>query len=228
LFVPTGAIDGWRPKFAPTILSSQELQITELLDAGPQTITRSKSVGNPLEPVQYFSGSCAARAVPVNGQYIGSSLPICCSPAQPGQYLNCDWMYNRQHVRPHSFRTTGSHPRLTLNLGLVNDYFPAGRSQQPPEQFRLCHWDPDYCGFERSFRRWSRVTKPISRHASDLRGLRPQMEHRSSRCLRFLLTAGRNPYRGSIAVGLHLPFSTNPCLSTGDTLHSLSRRISDS
>jgi len=141
LFVPTG---GYRrvgdPRFAPTILSSQERQITDVLTLvrGAHTI----KLGGEIRWSQFnISQEAAPRGqFGFNGKYTANPNPDPNDPNPPptGSSLadmllgmpnranisTVIGMYNRQHV-PSLFvqddwKVT---PRLTLNLGLRYDYF---------------------------------------------------------------------------------------------------------
>src|SRR5215813_10999752 len=138
LFVPTG---GYRrvgdPRFAPTILSSQERQITDVL-----TLVRSKHTIKLGGEIRWSQFNISQEAAPrgqfgFNGRYTanqnaGPNDPPTGSPLADmllglpnrANISTVIGMYNRQHV-PSLFiqddwKVT---PRLTLNLGLRYDYF---------------------------------------------------------------------------------------------------------
>ena len=126
LFAPTG---GYRrvgdPRYAPTILTSQERQITDVL-----TLVHNRhtiKVGGELRWSQFnISQEAAPRGqFGFNGRYSGSPLSdMLLGMPNRANISTVIGLYNRQHV-PSLFvqddwKVT---PRLTLNLGLRYDYF---------------------------------------------------------------------------------------------------------
>jgi outer membrane receptor protein involved in Fe transport len=126
LFVPTG---GYRrvgdPRFAPTILSSQERQITDVL-----TLVRNRHTIKVGGEIRWSQFNISQEAAPrgqfgFSGKYSGSPLAdMLLGMPNRANISTVIGMYNRQHV-PSLFiqddwKVT---PRLTLNLGLRYDYF---------------------------------------------------------------------------------------------------------
>jgi hypothetical protein len=126
LFGPSG---GYRrvgdPSFAPTILASQERQITDVLTLvrGAHTI----KVGGEIRWSQFnISQEAAPRGrFFFNGKFTGSSLAdMLLGLPNEARISTIIFMYNRQHV-PSLFAQDDwkVNRHLTLNLGLRYDYF---------------------------------------------------------------------------------------------------------
>ena len=125
VFSPSGFARVGDPRFAPTILSSQERQINDALTLvrGPHTI----KIGGEIRWSQFnISQEAAPRGqFSFNGQYSGNALAdfLLGLPSR-ANISTVIGMYNRQHV-PALFVQDDwkvTH-RLTVNLGIRYDYF---------------------------------------------------------------------------------------------------------
>jgi outer membrane receptor protein involved in Fe transport len=126
LFAPTG---GFRrvgdPRYAPTILTSQERQITDVL-----SLVRGKHTFKLGGEIRWSQFNISQEAAPrgqfqFNGKYTGNPLAdMLLGMPSRANISTVIGMYNRQHVPAlfiqDDWKVT---PRLTLNLGLRWDYF---------------------------------------------------------------------------------------------------------
>ncbi len=125
LFAPSSFARVGDPRFAPTILTSQERQITDVLSWVRNSHTIK--IGGELRWSQFnISQEAAPRGqFSFNGQYSGNALAdMLLGLPSRANISTIIGLYNRQHV-PSLFiqddwKVT---PRLTLNLGLRYDYF---------------------------------------------------------------------------------------------------------